>query len=131
MYLRGNYWHYDFCIGKVRYRGTTGFIKSEKSKARQCVERMKVELRDKHSLELIWRQTGKRMMKFCDIPLDSQEIWNTFSASNVQKAGLHRRKLCRSRIENFCAFLSEAFPVFIVSIVFTAFKTYIVVNFVT
>ena len=53
MYLRGKYWHYDFYINKKRYRGTTGFLKQEKSKALKMVETLKSGLHDKFATQLI------------------------------------------------------------------------------
>ena len=53
MFLRGDYWHYDFIVGGVRYRGSTGFKKNEKSKAAEVESKLKVQAREGHSLEMI------------------------------------------------------------------------------
>ena len=61
MYLRGNYWHYDFYINKTRYRGTTGFTVGEKKKAVQMVETIKTGLRDDFAAELIIKTLQKKI----------------------------------------------------------------------
>ena len=55
MYLRGKYWHYDFRINKKRYRGSTGFVKSEKRKAVKMIEQLKAGIREDTSAQIISR----------------------------------------------------------------------------
>jgi integrase len=110
MYLRGRYWHYDFTIDKIRYRGSTGLLKEQKILAKQTEERLKVELREKYSIKLIWEQTCRRMAKLRDMPLDHTVIWKSFNDSGVQRAACHRKKLCASRIKSFCCFMHRQYP---------------------
>ena len=110
MYLRGKYWHYDFTIGKIRYRGSTGLLKEQKTLAKRSIERLKLELREQYSIELIWEQTRKRMLKFQNPPLEHKAIWELFNSSGIQRAAAHRKELCKSRIRSFCDFMRLQYP---------------------
>ena len=80
MFLRGDTWHYDFVLGGVRYRGSTGFKKEEKKQAEATVERIKVQARDGHSTKMIWEQTKRRMIASSrGLDLTYEAIWPAFS----------------------------------------------------
>ena len=80
MFLRGDYWHYDFVVGGIRYRGSTGFKQHEKDKAKAEEERIRVQARDKHSVEMIWEQTKKRLISSNALEFDEEKVWKTFAA---------------------------------------------------
>lgn len=80
MFLRGDYWHYDFVVGGIRYRGSTGFKQHEKEKAKAEEERIRVQARDKHSVEMIWEQTKKRLISSNALEFDEEKVWKTFAA---------------------------------------------------
>ena len=80
MFLRGDYWHYDFVIGGIRYRGSTGYQKNEKDKARAEEERLRVQAREKHSIEMVWEQTKKRMISSNSLAFDEGKVWKVFVA---------------------------------------------------
>lgn len=80
MFLRGNYWNYDFVIGGVRYRGSTGFKKHEKEKAKAEEERLRVQAREKHSVEMVWEQTKRRMISSNSLEFDEEKVWKVFSS---------------------------------------------------
>jgi integrase len=80
MFLRGDFWHYDFVIGGIRYRGSTGYKKHEKDKARAEEERLRVQAREKHSIEMVWEQTKKRMISSNSLEFDEDKVWKVFSS---------------------------------------------------
>jgi len=80
MFLRGDFWHYDFVIGGIRYRGSTGFKKHEKEKAKAEEERIRVQAREKHSVEMVWEQTKRRLISANSLPFEEEAVWKTFVA---------------------------------------------------
>ena len=80
MFLRGDHWHYDFVIGGIRYRGSTGFKRNEKEKAKAEEERIRVQAREKHSIEMVWEQTKRRLVSANSLEFDEEAVWKVFSA---------------------------------------------------
>ena len=87
MFLRGDYWHYDFIVGGIRYRGSTGFKSNEKTKAAEVEARLKVEAREGHSIEMVWEQTKRRKLAGRELPLEYEKIWDAFAGTASSHAG--------------------------------------------
>jgi len=109
MFLRGDFWHYDFVIGGIRYRGSTGFKKNEKDKARAEEERLRVQAREKHSVEMVWEQTKKRMISSSNLEFDEEKVWKTFAALH-SSAGADKMTIYHGYWRNIYAFLHERHP---------------------
>ena len=109
MFLRGDFWHYDFVIGGIRYRGSTGYKKHEKDKARAEEERLRVQAREKHSVEMVWEQTKRRMISANSLEFDEEKVWKVFSSLH-STAGKHRMTLYRLYWRTLYKFLNEAHP---------------------
>ncbi|MBQ4314869.1 MAG: site-specific integrase [Lentisphaeria bacterium] len=110
MYLRGNYWHYDFYINKTRYRGTTGFTVGEKKKAVQMVETIKTGLRDDFAAELIIKTLQKKIKHKSTHTIDCATLWQLFCTTCEIRAQEHRRKIYFTRLREFCTYMKENFP---------------------
>ena len=108
MYLRGNYWHYDFFIGKKRYRGTTGFRANEKRKAAMMVDLLKAKLRE----EFVWTKILHRQppKEYAEQPLDADMIWSYFIRLSDTGAAEHRQKIYRARLRDFCSYIRDFHP---------------------
>lgn len=112
MYLRGDIWHYDFIVGGRRYRGSTGFRKDEKSKAEAVEDKLKVQIREGHSIEMIWQQTKQRMTANKKLELSFASIWKVFMAKthlnavvSIKHAGKYRTVL-----RFFCGWMAQNHP---------------------
>ena len=110
MFLRGDYWHYDFIVGGERYRGSTGFKKNEKSKAAEVESKLKVQAREGHSIEMIWEQTKRKMIAGREIALDYDTVWDAFIRKSSSNAGAHRLKLYAYQFRHFCDWMKEHYP---------------------
>lgn len=110
MFLRNNIWHYDFFVDGVRYRGSTGFTTNEKKKAIQKVDELKVQLREGHSIDLIWEQVKRKKLSKLSVKIDTEEIFNAYIKKSNSPAGEHRLNIDKWRIRNFCDFLKDRFP---------------------
>ena len=110
MFLRGDTWHYDFIVNGERYRGTTGFKKNEKSKALEVESKLKVQAREKTSIELIWEQTKRKLMNNRTLNISESEIWNAFTKKSTEKIGQSRIHLYKRSIAAFCSWMRENHP---------------------
>ena len=110
MYLRGKYWHYDFRINKKRYRGSTGFVKSEKRKAVNMIEQLKAGIREDTSAQIIIAILQKKESQKQKFPLIHQNIWKTFISTCNIRAGKHRKKMYSSRLRDFCSYMTANYP---------------------
>lgn len=110
MFLRGNIWHYDFLIGGERYRGSTGFKKNEKSKAKEAEDRIKRQARDGHSLEMIWEQTKRKMNTGKEIDIDFDTLWDTYTKRSESNANYKRVKMAANRLKHFCSWIKANYP---------------------
>lgn len=110
MFLRGDYWHYDFIVGGVRYRGSTGFKANEKTKAAEVEARLKVEAREGHSIEMVWEQTKRRKLAGRELPLEYEKIWDAFAGTASSHAGDRKLKEYALYLRRFCEWMGEAFP---------------------
>jgi len=110
MFLRGDYWHYDFIVGGIRYRGSTGFKKNEKTKAAEVESKLKVQAREGHSLEMIWEQTKRKMIAGRELALDYDSIFDAFIKKSVSTAGPRRIKSYALKIRQFCDWMHENYP---------------------
>lgn len=110
MFLRGDYWHYDFLCGGKRYRGSTGFRKNEKSKAAEAEAKLKVQAREGHSIEMIWEQTKRKLIAGRELPLSVEAIWEAFEKKNECAASQKRQKAYMRSLRNFVEWMKEHFP---------------------
>jgi len=110
MFLRGDYWQYDFVIGGVRYRGSTGYKSNEKSKAAEVENRLKVEAREGHSIEMVWEQTKRRKLAGHELPLDRAQIWDAFVGTATCRAGASKLKEYSNNLRFFCEFIKQNYP---------------------
>ena len=110
MYLRGDTWHYDFIIGGVRYRGTTGYRREEKKKAEEAIQTIKTQIREKHSIEMIWEQTKRKMIAGNEIELAFTPIWDAFRKLGGSHAGKSRLQTYFLRLRKFCQWMKESYP---------------------
>lgn len=109
MFLRGDYWHYDFVIGGIRYRGSTGFRKNEKEKAKAEEERIRVQAREKHSIEMVWEQTKRRMLSSNSLEFDEEKVWKVFVALH-STACPQKMKVYRGYWHDIYTFIHEEYP---------------------
>ncbi len=109
MFLRGDYWHYDFILGGIRYRGSTGFKKGEKEKAKAEEERLRVQAREKHSVEMVWEQTKKRMISSNALEFDKDKVWKVFSSLH-SGACPAKMSIYHGQWNNIYQFIHEAHP---------------------
>ena len=100
MFKRNGVWQYDFIIGGKRYRGTTGH--TDKAKAKQTEEKLKVQYREGHSAEVVWEQTKKQLLAGKELRIDPDEIWKAFEAQATSRANPQRQKVYFSRLVDFC-----------------------------
>lgn len=110
MFLRGDYWHYDFIIGEKRYRGSTGFKRNEKSKALEVESKLKVQAREGHSIEMVWEQTKRKMIAGHELAFDYNSVWNAFMrkySKNVKKERIRQHAF---KLKNFCDWMYENYP---------------------
>lgn len=110
MFLRGDFWHYDFIVGGVRYRGSTGHKKNEKEKAKEAENRLRVQARDGHSIEMIWEQTKRKLISGKEISLNFDVIWELFCNNGYSNACSRRFKLYSAHLKNFCSWMKEKYP---------------------
>ena len=110
MFLRGDYWHYDFLAGGERFRGSTGFKENEKDKAKEAEERLKVQARDKHSVELIWEQTKRKLLSTKEVDFDFDSLWDSYSKKSTSSAGDHRVQMAARSLRNFCDWIKDNYP---------------------
>lgn len=110
MFLRGDYWHYDFIVNGIRYRGSTGFKKGEKSKATEVVQKLKIQLREKQSLSMIWEQTKKKMSSGNELPLTADDIRNAVNKKHIPTAGDARQKVNFTILKTFCTWMHKNYP---------------------
>lgn len=109
MFLRGDYWHYDFVIGGIRYRGSTGFKKAEKEKAKAEEERLRVQAREKHSIEMVWEQTKRRLVSSNSLEFDEEKVWKVFAALH-STACPQKMKAYRGYWRDIYTFIHENYP---------------------
>lgn len=110
MFLRGDYWHYDFVVGGQRYRGSTGFKESEKAQAQAAEDRLKVQARDGHSVEMIWEQTKRKMVASKEVEFDFDTLWDAYTKRSTSNAGAKRVRQAANRLRHFCAWMKENYP---------------------
>ena len=110
MFLRGDYWHYDFIVGGKRYRGSTGFRKNEKSKAEAAEAKLKVQAREGHSIEMIWEQTKRQLIAGRDLALTVAAIWDVFAKRTDCAAGPKRMQAYKKRLIDFVGWMRENYP---------------------
>lgn len=110
MFLRGDYWHYDFIVGGERYRGSTGFKKNEKTKAAEVESKLKVQAREGHSIEMIWEQTKRKMISSREIDFDFDTVWDAFTKKTTSNAGMHRLKIYANHFRTFYEWMKQHYP---------------------
>ena len=110
MFLRGDYWHYDFIVGGVRYRGSTGFRKGEKKKAEDAVLQLKAQARGGHSIEMVWEQTKRRMIAGREIPLTVSTVWEAYEKKTESTAGRARQQAYLRHLRHFVQWMGEHYP---------------------
>lgn len=112
MYLRGDIWHYDFIIGGKRYRGSTGFRKEEKNKAEAVEDKLKVQIREGHSIEMIWQQTKQRMTANNKLELSFAAVWKIFTAKTHITAVVSANRVGKYRkvLSDFCNWMAQNYP---------------------
>ena len=110
MFLRGDTWHYDFIVNGIRYRGTTGFKKNEKTKAAEVETKLKVQAREKQSIQLVWEQTKRKLMEGKTLAIDTEIIWNEYLKKGTSRAGTKRQKLMHRYLKEFCRWMKENYP---------------------
>lgn len=108
IYLRGTTWHYDFVSGGKRYRGSTGFSVKEKKKAKAKEEEIKVQIREGHSLEMVWEQQRRRLAAGKAIAFSQETLWDIFSKNVV--AGKGRLTQYRKYLSALCDWVTEKYP---------------------
>ncbi len=108
--LRGGKWHYDFTVGGERFQGATGFKENEKAKALGVEEKRKVEVREGHSIDMIWEQTKRKMAASQNVELDFDSVWDAFSSKGMLTAGEERKKLYAGHIRDFCSWMQGQYP---------------------
>ncbi len=104
--LRGEVWHYDFIIAGVRYRGTTGFVKNEKKKARQAEDDLKAKIRGKANITLAWEQTKRQLADATDIPPTEEALWPLFVERTLTRAGERRLAFYRLHVRRLCEWIN-------------------------
>lgn len=110
MFLRGDYWHYDFIVGGVRYRGSTGFKSNEKTKAAETEARLKVEAREGHSIEMIWEQTKRRKLAGRELLLEYDKMWDAFVGTAFSHAKDRKLKEYARYLRSFCQWMTDNHP---------------------
>lgn len=109
MFLRGEYWHYDFIIDGERYRGSTGFKKNEKEKAKNAEATLKTQIREKHSVTMIWEQTKKKLSAGKDIEIDSSVVWDIFLKTGYSHSQSCRMKIYFKHLKSFCEYMQKEY----------------------
>lgn len=112
MHLKGNRWYFNFQIGGVRYQGSTGFLKHEKEKARDAEELMKVQVREKNSVKIIWHQLKRHMIKEIKLPLTFDALWDVYRQLNPNISACKEKSQLNvsCRIRDFCHWMHLHHP---------------------
>ena len=113
IYLRNDTYHYDFIVGGERYRGSTGITvdaKDAKKKAREKEAERKVQVREGHSVEMIWEQTKRKMIASKEVELSLEPIWNIFKSKSMSEAGKERLQIYHKHFYLFFSWMSEKHP---------------------
>lgn len=113
--LRGDWWHYVFEVGGKRYRGSTGIRKTDpavdgkspKKRAEEKEESIRVQIREGHSIQMIWEQTKRKMIASSELGVSFEEIWNAFEKKNISQASPRRRQLYIGHIRGFCDWIKK------------------------
>lgn len=108
MFQRNGIWQYDFLIGGKRYRGTTGC--TDKKKAKEVIEKLKVQYREGYSAEVVWEQTKRQLLSGKELPVIASDIWKAFETQAASRAKPNRQKLYYSRLVEFCKWMNKKYP---------------------
>lgn len=104
--LRSNIYHYDFIVDGMRYRGSTG--NTNKIKAKQIEDELKVQYRSKQSIEMVFEQTKRKLIAHNNTEL--KNMWDDFRKKSLSDAGDRRIILYKSHIAGFVSFMCQKYP---------------------
>lgn len=107
MYLRNGVWYYDFLVNGVRYKGTTGYIEREKSKAKKAVDLLKAQIREKQAPSLIWAQTRQKLIGSSSTKLNEASVWQEFMKRYDGKGNENRLKSIKMHLGLFLNWMKQ------------------------
>ena len=110
LFLRGNNWSYDFTVNGKRYQGSTGLPASQRKKAQEKVDALKIQYKEGRSVEMIWEQTKRTLIKSNNVPLKYEDVWHIFSKKAMLSASRRRIMLYSSHVRAFCVWMKKEYP---------------------